>query len=97
MSKEKSFLVVSVGGPDNDGHLFWECPHPSFVHIRESMSSFVIFCFVTRVPGLGVFFGMVGYLLLLVLVGLLLGLPRLMILLVLGWKGCWVLILRECV
>ena len=24
------------GGPDSDGHLFWECPHPSFVHIRES-------------------------------------------------------------
>ena len=23
-------------GPDNDGHLFWECPHPPFVHIRES-------------------------------------------------------------
>ena len=25
------------GGPDNDGHLFWECPHPHFVHIRESI------------------------------------------------------------
>ena len=24
------------GGPDNDGHLFWECPHPPFVHNRES-------------------------------------------------------------
>ena len=25
------------GGPDdNDGHLFWECPHHSFVHNRES-------------------------------------------------------------
>ena len=35
--KEKSFLVVFVGGPDNDGHLFWECPHPPFVHIRESV------------------------------------------------------------
>ena len=25
------------GGSDNDGHLFWECPHPPFVHIRESV------------------------------------------------------------
>ena len=25
------------GGPDNDGHLFWECPHPPFVHTRESI------------------------------------------------------------
>ena len=24
------------GGPDCDGHLFWECPHLTFVHIRES-------------------------------------------------------------
>ena len=24
------------GGPDSDGHLFWECPHLPFVHIRES-------------------------------------------------------------
>ena len=24
------------GGLDSDGHLFWECPHPPFVHIRES-------------------------------------------------------------
>ena len=24
------------GGPDGDGHLFWECPHLPFVHIRES-------------------------------------------------------------
>ena len=64
-----------------------------FVFVR--VLSFVIFCFVTRVLGLGVFFGMVGYLLLLVLVGLLLGLTRLMILLVLGWRGCWVLVLKE--
>ena len=25
------------GGPDSDGHLFWECPHPPLVHIRESV------------------------------------------------------------
>ena len=24
------------GGPDGDGHLFWECPHLPSVHIRES-------------------------------------------------------------
>ena len=36
LSKEKSFLVAFVGGSDNDGHLFWDCPYPLFVHIRES-------------------------------------------------------------
>ena len=25
------------GGPDGDGHLFWDCPYPPFVHIRESV------------------------------------------------------------
>ena len=25
------------GGLDHDGHLFWECPYPPFVHIRESI------------------------------------------------------------
>ena len=25
------------GGPDRDGHLFWECPHPPLVQIRESV------------------------------------------------------------
>ena len=25
------------GGPDHDGHLFWECPYPPFVHIRGSV------------------------------------------------------------
>ena len=25
------------GGPDGDGHLFWDCPYPPFVHIRESL------------------------------------------------------------
>ena len=49
---------------------------------------------MTGVLGLGVFFGMFGYLLLLILVGLLLGPLRLMILLVLGWRGCQVLILK---
>ena len=34
--RRKSFLVVSVGVPDSDGQLFWECPHLFFVHIRES-------------------------------------------------------------
>ena len=40
---------------------------PFFIFVR--VLSFMIFCFVTRVLGLGVFFGMVGCLLLLVLVG----------------------------
>ena len=42
-----------------------------FIFVR--VLSFVVFCFVIGVPGLGVFFGMVGYLLLLVLVRLPLG------------------------
>ena len=29
-------LSFLLGGPDGDEHLFWACPHPSFVHIRES-------------------------------------------------------------
>ena len=37
LSKEKSFLCRFCGGPDNDGHVFWECLHPPFVHIRESV------------------------------------------------------------
>ena len=40
------------------------------------------------------FFGMFGYLLLLVLVGLPLGLPLVKTLLVPGWRGCQVLILK---
>ena len=40
---------------------------------------------------------MVGYLLLLVLVGLLLGPPLVKTLLVLSWRGCWVLILKKIV
>ena len=59
--------------------------------------SFLIFCFVIGVLDLGVSFGMVGCLLLLVLVELPLGPPLLRTLLVLGWRGCWVLILKEIV
>ena len=35
-TEEKTFLVAFVGGIDGDGHLFWDCTHPSFAHIRES-------------------------------------------------------------
>ena len=65
---------------------------PLFTFVRVLI--FMIFCFVIGVLGLGVCFGMGGYLHLLALVGLLLGLLRLMMLLVLGWRDCWVLILR---
>ena len=26
------------GGADGDGHLFWECPYPPLVEIRENLS-----------------------------------------------------------
>ena len=74
-------------GPDHDGHLFWECPYPPFVHIRESVE-FRGLLLCDKSSWLGVFFGMVGYLLLLVLVGLLLGPPLVKTLLVLRWRGC---------
>ena len=75
------------GSPDGDGHLFWECPHPP-LFISGRALSFMISCLEMTDLGLGVFFGMDGYLLWLVLVGLPLGLLRLMMLLVLGWRGC---------
>ena len=59
--------------------------------------SFVIFCFVIGALGLGVFFGMGGCLHLLELVRFLLGLLRMMMLLLLGWRGCSVLTLRTIV
>ena len=37
LSKEKSFLVVFVGVLTVMVIYFWECPHPPFVHIRESV------------------------------------------------------------
>ena len=94
MSEEKSFLVVFVGGPDGDGHLFLGVPSSPLCSIREKVLSFMISCFVIRVLGLGVFFGMGGYLHLLALVGLPLGLLRLMMLLVPGWRDCSFLMLR---
>ena len=84
------------GGPESDGHLFWECPHLPFF-ILVIVLSFVIFCLWIRVLDLGVFFGMVSCLHLLALVGLLLGLLRMMMLLMLGWRDCWVLALKACV
>ena len=30
------FLFVFCGGADGDGHLFWECPYPLLVEIREN-------------------------------------------------------------
>ena len=29
-------LCRFCGGTDGDGHLFWECPYPHFVEIREN-------------------------------------------------------------
>ena len=43
------------GAPDNDGHLFWECPFPPLVEIRENPE-------FHGVIGLGACSGMVGFL-----------------------------------
>ena len=68
LSKEKSFLVVFVGVRIMMVTCFGSVLILLlFIFVR--VLSFVMFCFVTRVPGQGVFFGMVGCLLLLVLVG----------------------------
>ena len=86
------------GGPDNDMmDIYFGSALILLLFIFVRVLSFVIFCFVIGVLGLGVFFGMVGYLLLLVLVVLPLGPPLLRTLLVLGWRGCWVLFLEEIV
>ena len=52
-----------VGEADGDGHLFWDCSHPPFVHIRENPE---LHGLMNR--GLDAFSGMVGYLRWLVLV-----------------------------
>ena len=77
--------------------IYFGSAHTLLLFIFVRVLSFVIFCFVTGVLGLSVSFGMVGYLLLLVLVELPLGPSLLKMLLVLGWKGCWVLILKKIV
>ena len=94
-SEEKSVLVVFVGVLIVMDICFGNVLIP-FVHFRDSLS-FMIFCLWIGVLGLGVFFGMAGCLHLLALVGLLLGLLRMMMLLMLGWKDCWVLTLKACV
>ena len=71
-------------------------PSSHFVHIRESVEfRDLLLRDMSSWPGVS--FGMVGYLLLLVLVELTLGPPPLRTLLVLGWRGCWVHILKEIV
>ena len=65
--------------------------------IFEKVLSFTTSCSWIEVPGLGVFFGMVGCVLLLVLVGFLLGLLRITISLSLGWRECWVPALKVSV
>ena len=32
----RPFLVGFCGAPDNDGHLFWDCPFPPLVEVREN-------------------------------------------------------------
>ena len=96
LSGEKSFLVVFVGVLKVMDICFGNVAIPPFF-ILVIVLSFVIFCLWIGVLGLGVFFGMVSCLHLLALVGLLLGLLRMMMLLMLGWRDCWVLTLKACV
>ena len=64
LSEEKLFLVVSVGVlMVMDTYFGNALILPLFISVR--VLSFMISCFVIRALGLGVFFGMVGYLLLL--------------------------------
>ena len=82
LSEEESFLVVVVGVvPSSSLCLFRESPefHDLLLRDKSSWRRCLLWhgC----------------YLHLLALVGLLLGLVRLMMLLVLGWRDCWVLVL----
>ena len=87
LSEEKSFLVVSVEVLIAMDICFGSALIPPlFIFMR--VLNFMVSGFELRVLGPGVFFGMGGYLNSLALVGLLLGLLRLMILLVQGWRGC---------
>ena len=63
--EEKTFLVVFVVGSMGMGICFGNVHFPPLVHVRESpeFSSIVV---STKLTGLGVSFGMVGYLLFLV-------------------------------
>ena len=73
-SKEKSFLVVFVGVVTMMVIYFGSVLILLlFIFVRAL--SFVIFCFVVGVLGLGVSFGMVGYLVLMALVLRIHGLP----------------------
>ena len=49
------------GAPDGDGHLFWECTFPPLVEIREN-PEFHDLMGMDNGIGLGVCFGMVGFL-----------------------------------
>ena len=96
LSVEKSFLVVSVGVLIVMGICFGNVLI-LLLFIFEKVLSFMTSCFWIGVPGLGVFSGMVGCLPLLVLVGLLLGLLRMMVLLTRAWWECWVPTLKVSV
>ena len=73
------------GGLDHDGHFFWECPYPPFVHIRESVEfRDLLLRDRSSWPRCLLWHGWF----LLVLVGLHLGPPLMRTLLVLGWRGC---------
>ena len=49
------------GGPDGDGHLFWECSYSLWL-LSERVLSFMTLSIWIRLVGRDAFFGMVGYL-----------------------------------
>ena len=73
------------GGPDGDGHLFWECSYPLQL-LSGRVLSFMTLSVWIRLVGRGVFFGMVGYLLCLELRMVILGLSMLSMLLLSAWR-----------
>ena len=96
-----TFHVVFVGVWMGDGHLFWECSHPSPspppphpVAIRES-PEFHYLSTLIKLAGLDAFFGTVGYQLCLVLILVILGLLWLLMLLLSGWRSRLALMLER--
>ena len=65
------------GKRDGDGHLFWECTFLPPSSMSGNFLSLLRLCLLIAADGLGIFFGMVGCLGLVVLVTMTLGLPHL--------------------
>ena len=83
------------GGDDHDGHLFWDCPFPPLVEIRENPEFHELMEMAkSYFIGLDACFGMGGYLCSLVLIWVLLERWILLRVLVIFLIVLWVLTLR---